>query len=213
MEERGKGGFEEFKKGEFPEPFERLCAISLKPLTSLKFKRDCLKAWKAKVASGFEPEQIIDAYTAYAKDYWIRNGDDNHLAKNLPRWLEGEDGLAAWADEPIAPDILGTNGEPLSMEELAEVDSGFAKLWRKAQTRRDVIRSLLYSDGSRPPEDEVLAKCAEDAHYQRYYAACEERYDRYVKMCEAFSASAAELERIREESSRPAFMQSAKGRK
>lgn len=206
-EEKDKGGFEEFRKGEFPEAFERLCAISLKPLTSLKFKRDCLKAWKAKVASGFEPEQIIEAYTAYAKDYWIRNGDNNHLAKNLPRWLEGDDGLAAWADEPIAPDILGTDGEPLTMEELAKADPGFAKLWRKVQTRRDVIRSLLYSYGERPPESEVLAKCEEDAHYQRYYAACEERYGRYVKTLEVFTANANELTRIREESSRPAFMQ------
>lgn len=211
-EERGEGGFEKFRKGEFPEAFERLCAISLKPLASLKFKRDCLKAWKAKVASGFEPEQIIDAYTAYAKDYWIRNGDDNRLAKNLPRWLECDDGLAAWADEPIAPDILGTDGEPLSMEELAKADPGFAKLWRKVQTRRDVIRSLLYSYGDRPPEFEVLAKCEEDGTYQRYFAACEERYGRYVKTLEVFAANAEELSRIREESSQPAFMQARRGR-
>jgi len=210
-EERSEDAFVEFRKGEFPEAFERLCAISLKPLTSLKFKRDCLKVWKAKVASGFEPEQIIDAYAAYAKDYWIRNGDDNRLAKNLPRWLEGESGLAAWTDEPIAPDILGTDGEPLGMEELAKADPGFAKLWRKVQMRRDVIRSLLYSYGERPPESEVLEKCAEDAHYQRYYAACEERYERYVKTLEVFAANADELSRIREESSRPSFMQAGRG--
>lgn len=209
--EKGKGEFEEFHKGEFPDAFERLCTISLKPLTSLKFKRDCLKAWKAKVASGFEPEQIIEAYAAYAKDYWIRNGNDNHLAKNLARWLEGDDGLDAWADEPIAPDILGADGEPLTMEELAKADPGFARLWRKVQTRRDVIRSLLYSYGERPPESEVLAKCEEDAHYQRYWAACEERYGRYVKTLEVFAANADELSRIREESSRPAFMQAARG--
>lgn len=207
LEERSEDVFEEFRKGEFPEAFERLCAISLKPLTSLKFKRDCLKVWKAKVASGFEPEQIIEAYAAYAKDYWIRNGDDNRLAKNLPRWLEGESGLVAWADEPIAPDILGADGEPLDMEGLAKADPGFAKLWRKVQTRRDVIRSLLYSYGERPPESEVLAKCEEDDHYQRYFAACEERYGRYVKTLEAFAANAEELSRIREESSCPAFMQ------
>ena len=93
------------------------------------------------------------------------------------------------------------------MEELAKADPGFAKLWRKVQTRRDVIRSLLYSYGERPPESEVLAKCEEDAHYQRYYAACEERYGRYVKTLEVFTANANELTRIREESSRPAFMQ------
>ncbi|PWL78511.1 MAG: hypothetical protein DBY20_06535 [Coriobacteriia bacterium] len=209
--EKGAGDFREYRKGEFPEPFERLCALSLKPLTSLKFKRDCLKVWKARVASGFEPEQIIDAYAAYAKDYWIRNGDDNRLAKNLPRWLECDDGLAAWADEPIAPDILGADGEPLDMPGLAQVDPGFAKLWRKVQTRRSVIRSQLYMDGSRPPEFEVLERCAEDASCQRYWAACEERYGRYVKMCEVLSANASELEHMRNEAVRPAFMQFERG--
>ena len=93
MEERSERRFEELRKGEFPDAFERLCAISLKPLASLKFKRDCLKAWKAKVASGFEPEQIIDAYAAYAKDYWIRNGDDNCLAKSSAEGVQRHLGL------------------------------------------------------------------------------------------------------------------------
>ena len=84
-EEKASGDFREYRKGEFPEAFERLCSMSLKPLTSLAFKRDALKAWKAKVVAGFDPEQIVDAYAAYAKDYWLRNGDDNRLAKNLPR--------------------------------------------------------------------------------------------------------------------------------
>ena len=39
--------------------------MSLKPLTSLAFKRYALKAWKAKVVAGFDPEQIVDAYAAY----------------------------------------------------------------------------------------------------------------------------------------------------
>ncbi|MDU8005756.1 MAG: hypothetical protein E7J12_07795 [Eggerthella sp.] len=206
-EEKDSSDFREFRKGEFPEAFERLCSISLKPLTSLSFKRDCLKVWRAKVAAGFEPEQIIDAYTAYAKDYWIRNGDDNHLAKNLPRWLACDDGLAAWADEPIAPDIFSDDGDPLEMEDLAKTDPEFAKLWRKVQTRRDVIRSLLYSYGERPPEEHVLEKCAEDDHYRRYLAACEERYARYLKMCAVFSESAGELVRIRKQEAVPAFAQ------
>ena len=209
--ERGEDVFEEFRKGEFPEAFERLCAISLKPLTSLKFKRDCLKVWKAKAASGFEPEQIVDAYAAYAKDYWIRNGDDNRLAKNLPRWLECGDGLAAWADEPIAPDILGADGEPLDMPGLAQADPGFAKLWRKVQTRRSVMRSQLYMGGERPPESEVLALCEQDGPYQRYYAACEERYGRYLKTLGVFAANADELSHIREELSHPSFIQAGRG--
>ena len=211
-EERGQCDFKEYQKGEFPDAFERLCAISLKPVTSLAFKRDCLKVWKSKVASGFEPEQIIEAYTAYAKDYWIRNGDDNHLAKNLPRWLECDNGLAAWADEPIAPDILSSGHEPLSMAELAKADPDFAKLWRKVQTRRDVIRSLLFSEFGRQPEESVLEKCAEDKHYQDYYTACEERYARYLKMCEVFSANVEELASVRKEAETPKFLQAKKER-
>ena len=76
-----------YRKGEFPEAFERLCAMSIKPVSSLRFKRDCLAAWERRVAQGFAPEHIIEAYCAYAKSYWMRNGDDATLAKNLARWL------------------------------------------------------------------------------------------------------------------------------
>lgn len=100
---RGRGDFRKYRKGEFPEAFERLCAMSLKPVASLRFKRDCLVAWSWRVAQGFSPEQIIDAYAAYAKSFWMRNGDDTTLAKNLARWLEGEGGLTAYSDESIPP--------------------------------------------------------------------------------------------------------------
>lgn len=86
---RREGDFREYRKGEFPEAFERLCAMSIKPVASLRFKRDCLAAWKRRVTQGFAPEQIVDAYAAYAKSFWMRNGDDTTLAKNLARWLEG----------------------------------------------------------------------------------------------------------------------------
>lgn len=42
----GDDGFAEYRKGEFPEAFERLCAMSIKPVASLRFKRDCLAAWE-----------------------------------------------------------------------------------------------------------------------------------------------------------------------
>ena len=196
-EEKASGDFREYRKGEFPEAFERLCSMSLKPLTSLAFKRDALKAWKAKVVAGFDPEQIVDAYAAYAKDYWLRNGDDNRLAKNLPRWLACDDGLAAWADVPIPPDIFAADGEPLDMAGLAQADPDFAKLWRKVQTRRSVIRSQLCMDGSRPPEERVLELCADDGPYKRYWAACEERYARYLKMCDLFAMSAEEMAQLK----------------
>ena len=88
--EKGRDDFVAYRKGEFPEVFERLCAMSIKPVSSLRFKRDCLAAWERRVAQGFAPEHIIEAYFAYAKSYWMRNGDDVTLAKNLARWLEGE---------------------------------------------------------------------------------------------------------------------------
>ena len=96
--EKGRDDFVAYRKGEFSEAFERLCAMSIKPVSSLRFKRDCLAAWERRVAQGFAPEHIIEAYCAYAKSYWMRNGDNVTLAKNLARWLEGEGGLSAYAD-------------------------------------------------------------------------------------------------------------------
>ena len=79
------GGFEPYRRGEFPEGFERLCAMSIKPVASLRFKRSCLAAWEKRVAEGYLPGQIADAYAAYAESYRGRNGDDSRLAKNLAR--------------------------------------------------------------------------------------------------------------------------------
>ena len=193
-----KDSFKEYRKDEFPEAFEWLCAMSIKPVASLRFKRDCLAAWERRVAQGFQPDQIVDAYAAYAKSYWVRNGDDTKLAKNLARWLEGEGGLCAYADEPIPPDLLGADGEPLDMAGLAQADPDFAKLWRKVETRRSVIRSQMAMGGSLPPEEQVLAACEEDSPYKRYLAACEERHEHYLKVFELFRNPSARLERARE---------------
>ena len=51
-------------------------------------------------------------------------GDDGRLAKNLARWLDGDDGLPVWSDGPILSDALGCDGEPLDMEGLAKADGG-----------------------------------------------------------------------------------------
>lgn len=197
--EKGRDGFIAYRKGEFPEAFERLCAMSIKPVSSLRFKRDCLAAWERRVAQGFAPEHIIEAYCAYAKSYWMRNGDDATLAKNLARWLEGEGGLKAYSDEPIPPDLLDADGEPLDMAGLAQADPDFAKLWRKVETRRSVIRSQLAMGGALPPEEQVLAACEEDGPYKRYIAACEERHGRYLKVFELFRNPSRGLERAQEE--------------
>ena len=39
-DEKGEEEFEPYRKGEFPDAFERLCSLSLKSVTSLRFKRD-----------------------------------------------------------------------------------------------------------------------------------------------------------------------------
>lgn len=198
---RREDGFAEYRKGEFPEAFERLCSMSIKPVASLRFKRDCLAAWERRVAQGFSPEQIVDAYAAYAKSYWMRNGDDARLAKNLARWIEGEGGLSAYSDEPIPPDLLDADGGPLDMVGLAQADPDFAKLWRKVETRRSVIRSQMAMGDSLPPEEQVLAACEEDGPYRRYLAACEERHGRYLGIFNLFRGPGAdaELEELRHE--------------
>lgn len=186
--EKEKGYFEAFRKGEFEEPFERLCEMSIKPVSSLKFKRDCFEAWKRKVADGYTPEQIIRAYDAYAKAYWVRNADDKKLAKNLIRWLEGEGGLEAFADEPIPPSLLGHDGKPLTMEELANADPDFAPLWNKLKSARCVVLSLMVaSTGERPSQEELDSACSENGQVQRRLAKCTERYDRYLKLFELFN--------------------------
>ena len=183
-----KGDFEAFRKGEFEEPFERLCEMSIKPVSSLKFKRDCFEAWKRKVADGYTPEQIIHAYDAYAKAYWMRNADDKKLAKNLIRWLEGDGGLEAFADEPIPPSLLGHDGRPLTMEELADADPDFAPLWNKLKSARCVVLSLMVADtGERPSQEELDKACSENGQVQRRLAKCAERYDRYLKLFELFN--------------------------
>lgn len=97
--------------------------------------------------------------------------------------------MSAFAEEPIPPSILGRDGDPLSMEELAEADPDFAPLWRKLESARAVVRSIMFMDGHRYPEEEVLEACKEDAQYQRCLARCKERYERYLKIFELFHQS------------------------
>lgn len=188
-----------YRKGEFPEAFERLCAMSIKPVSSLRFKRDCLAAWERRVAQGFAPEHIIEAYCAYAKSYWMRNGDDATLAKNLARWLEGEGGLSAYADraDTARPARRGrrTIGHAGSR-------SGRPRLREALAARGDAAlrHTLDHGDGGElPPEEDVLVACETDRHYQRFLGACRERYDRYLKVIELFRSPSASLARAREE--------------
>lgn len=181
---KGEGDYTQFEKGEFPKAFEHLCAMSIKPVSSLKFKRDAHAAWRRRLAEGYEERQILDAYATYAERYRMRNGDDAHLAKNLIRWLEADGGLEEFAEKPFPPDLFAMPGEPLSMEELAEHDGEFGRLWRKVVTQRDVRRSWLLAEGHRPSEAEVRESCEEDDYYRRLLAEAQKRYDRYLRMLE-----------------------------
>ena len=44
----------------------------------------------------------------------------------------------------------------------------------------------------------MLELCADDGPYKRYWAACEERYARYLKMCDLFAMSAEEMAQLRD---------------
>lgn len=85
------------------------------------------------------------------------------------------------------------------MPGLAQADPDFAKLWRRVETQRCVIRSTMAMGGELPPEEDVLAACETDRHYQRFLGACRERYDRYLKVIELFRSPSASLARAREE--------------
>lgn len=165
--------------------------MSIKPVASLGFKRSCLAAWEKRVAEGYLPGQIADAYAAYAESYRGRNGDEGRLAKNLARWLEGDDGLPVWSDDPIPPDALGCDGEPLDMEGLAKADPGFARLWRRVSARRSVILSLLYDRKPGASREEFEAECEADEALARHMAACEVRYGRYLALCDSMEGGGA----------------------
>lgn len=135
-------------------------------------------------------DESAATYAAYAESYRARNGDDGRLAKNLARWLEGDDGLPVWSDDPMPPDALGCDGEPLDMEGLAKVDPGFAKLWRRVAARRSVILSLLY-DRKPGTSREVEAECETDEALARHMEACEERYGRYLALCDSMEGGIA----------------------
>lgn len=85
------------------------------------------------------------------------------------------------------------------MHGLAQADPDFAKLWRRVETQRCVIRSTIAMGGELPPEEDVLAACEADERYQRYLSACKERHGRYLKVIELFRSPSAELARAREE--------------
>ena len=162
--------------------------MPIKPVASLRFKGSCLAAWEKRVAEGYLPGQIADAY---AESHRARNGGDGRLAKNLARWLEGDDGMPVRPDDPIPPDALGRDGEPFDMEGLAKADPGFAGLWRRVAARRSVVPPLLYDRNPGASREGLEAGCEADEALARRMEACEGRYGRYLALCDSMEGGAA----------------------
>lgn len=166
---------------EFPEDFERLCAMSLKPIVALSFKRDCLDAWNHRVDEGYSPKQILDAYDSYARSYERRNGSDNSKAKNLASWLTREHGLVDFADDPERCYAANEDGSPLSMEDLAGRYKRFGKLWKRAKGRRGLVLSLLHDRNPEITKKELEEELQDDRQYCDFMDACRIAYNQYLR--------------------------------
>lgn len=82
------------------------------------------------------------------------------------------------------------------MEGLAKADPGFAKLWRRVASRRNVILSLLYDRNPAASREEFEAECEADETLTRHMAACEERYGRYLALCDSMEGGVAAGRRV-----------------
>ncbi|WP_276666774.1 helix-turn-helix domain-containing protein [Senegalimassilia anaerobia] len=172
----------------FPEEFEELCALSIKPIVALRFKEDCYEAWKVRCEEGYTPQQIIRAYEVYARGYRNRNGSDASMAKNLASWLKREGGLVDIADDPERCIATNDDGSPLSMEDLADRFKRFGRMWRKAKARRGLVLSNLQAiDPSFTPDD-AKATLKEDREYNDHMDACKLAYDEYLRWVDPTNA-------------------------
>ena len=181
MNVRERSGSEAGRMPEFPDDFERLCSMSLKPIVAIKFKRDCLDAWNHRVDEGYSAKQILDAYRSYAKSYERRNGSDNSKAKNLASWLTREGGLVEFADDPERCYATNEDGSPLSMEELAKHYKRFGKLWRRAMGRRGLILSMAYDRDPSLAKNEAEDELRDDREYCDFMDACHIAYGQYLR--------------------------------
>lgn len=101
-----------------------------------------------------------------------------------------------WSDDPIPPDTLGCDGEPLDMEGLAKADLGFARPWRRVSARRNMILPLLYDRKPGASRKEFEAECEADEALARHMAACKERYGRYLALCDSIEGGGAAGRRV-----------------
>ena len=58
-------------------------------------------------------------------------------------------------------------------------------------SRRNVILSLLYDRNPAASREEFEAECEADETLARHMAACEERYGRYLALCDSMEGGAA----------------------
>lgn len=166
---------------EFPEDFEQLCTMSLKPIVAIRFKRDCFEAWQHRIEEGYSPKQILDAYDSYARGYERRNGTDNSKAKNLASWLTRKGGLVDFVDDPERCYATNDDGSPLPMEDLAGQYKRFGRLWRKAMGRRGQLLSLLHDQDPDATRNELEEELKDDRQYCDYMDACHIAYNQYLR--------------------------------
>lgn len=182
------------RKEVFPQDFEELCGMSLKPIVALSFKRDCFDAWNARIEEGYSPGQILRAYESYADSYRMRNGDDATKAKNLASWLKREGGLIDIAEGPERCLALRPDGSPLPMEELAEKHERFGRLWRRAQARRCVVASELASVDQDFTREDLEAALDADRAYLCMRDACRMAYAEYLAVVDSENASGLRMD-------------------
>lgn len=72
-----------------------LCTASMKPVSALRAKA-VEKAYERRVAEGYTPEDIAQAYEAY-RDAYVSEHSNLKQAKQLDRWLLEGDGLVTYA--------------------------------------------------------------------------------------------------------------------
>lgn len=166
---------------EFPPEFLELCDLSLKEVSALPFKRDCLTHWKMRVQQGYSPQQIIEAYQAYRDEYLERNGDNMAFVKHLIRWLEEDDGLKAYAGDPVVCRLKAPDGSPLSKEKLAAVHERFGKLYRRAENRRRLILTELKGRDPYVSDATVADAFNEDDKLTEIMVKLDIVYDEYLQ--------------------------------
>lgn len=155
--------------------------MSLKAVSALPFKRDCLMHWKMRIQQGYSPQQILNAYQAYRDEYVERNGDNMALVKNLARWLSTDEGLKAYAGDPVVCRLTAPDGSPLSKEKLAAVHERFGKLYRQAKTRRSLILSGLHANDSDVSDAAVADAFNEDDKLTEIMVELDIVYDEYLQ--------------------------------